>query len=409
MADMLSVDEARERVLRRVSAMDAERVSVKEARNRVLAADVSAAEDHPPFDNSAMDGYALIAADLAGASTERPVPLRVVEEIPAGKAPAKEVQRGCASRIMTGAMLPPGADAVVMIERTKAAESGEPRVLIMEEAEPGRHIRRRGESVRAGERVLKAGAVLRPAEMAMLAALNVAEAPVVRRPRAAVLSTGDELTELGEPLKPAKIRDSNRYGLWGQIEEADAVPVDLGIAPDDPAAVEARVRKGMQEADILIASGGVSVGDHDVVKPVLERMGALDFWRVAMKPGKPQAFGSVLGKPFFGLPGNPVSSLVVFELFVRPALLKMSGHTRLFRRSVRAKMAQAVKPDRSGRVHYMRVALEERGGAWTASLTGPQGSGILRSLIGADGLAVVGPEGLPAGGETQTLITRERF
>lgn len=397
---MLSVAEARERALAEFAPLPSERVPVQQARGRVLARGADALEDNPPFDNSAMDGYAVLAADIVNASPDSPVSLRVIDNIPAGKAPTVPIERGCAARIMTGAMTPPGADAVVMIEMTET--DGE-KVRIMQASEAGRHIRRKGESVRAGDRVLEAGTLIGSAECAMLAALNIAHAEVYRKPRAAVLSTGDELIDLGDPLTPGKIRDSNRYGIWAQIEEAGGTPIDLGIAGDDAEDVEKKIRAGMEKADLLITSGGVSVGDHDIVKEVLLRLGELHFWRVAMKPGKPQAFGRVLGKPVFALPGNPVSSMVVFELFARPALLKMGGLRRLHRRTVRAAISQSVRPDASGRVNYMRVALTETDGGLRADLTGAQGSGILRSLIGANGLAVVDKGGVNAGEELDVL------
>lgn len=403
MKRMLSVGEAQEQILSEISVLGEERVPLLEAWGRVLAQDVVAAEDVPPFANSAMDGFALRSADVLNASEDRPIPLRIVETIPAGYAPTRVLLPGTAARIMTGAMVPHGADAVVMVERTRV--EGET-VYVADRAERNQHIRPAGEDVRAGETVLRRGQSLRPAEMATLAALNVAEPLVYRRPRVVVISTGDELTPLGEPLQPGKIRDSNRYGLYGQVLEAGAEPIDLGIAPDDPDVVESRLREGLAHADALVTSGGVSVGDYDVVKDVLLRMGEIRFWRVAMKPGKPQAFGYALGKPVFALPGNPVSSMVVFELFVRPALRKMGGHSDLFRPRRRALMAESVEPDSTGRVHYVRVVLAEERGGLVARLTGSQGSGVLRSLVLADGLAVIEPKGVPANAEVDVILTR---
>jgi molybdopterin molybdotransferase len=399
---MLSVEEARDRILSVVSTVGEERVPLLNALDGVLAEDVTATEDNPPFANSAMDGFALRSDDVSDASADRPVPLSIVETIPAGYAPAREVMSGTASRIMTGAMVPAGADAVVMVEKTRVEGNV---VFISDKAQRGQHIRPPGESVRAGETILRRGQRIRPAEMAMLAALNVAEPLVFRRPRVAVISTGDELTPLGEPLQPGKIRDSNRYGLYGQVIEAGAEPLDLGIARDDPEVIESRLREGLARADALVTSGGVSVGDYDVVKDVLLKLGELRFWRVAMKPGKPQAFGQALGKPVFALPGNPVSSLVVFELFVRPALRKMAGHTDWFRPTRRAVMAEAIEPDATGRTNYARVVLTEQDGRLTARPTGSQGSGVLRSLVLANGLAVVEPAGVSANAEVDVILT----
>ena len=233
----------------------------------------------------------------------------------------------------------------------------------------------------------------------MLASLNCAEVTVHRKPTVAIVSTGDELTPLGEPLEPGKIRDSNRYGLYAQVEEAGGIPIDMGIAPDDEAETERIFRAALAKADALITSGGVSVGEHDVVKSVLAKLGKINFWRVAMKPGKPQAYGIADGKPIFGLPGNPVSSLVVFELFVRPALLKMAGHTNLLRPTFKATLAETIT-NRDGRVNYMRAILSESNGEYTAATTGPQGSGILHSLVLANGLITI-PSGVTLGaGET---------
>ncbi|MBT3269130.1 molybdopterin molybdotransferase MoeA [Candidatus Poribacteria bacterium] len=399
---MLSVDEALARMLATITTATVERAPVLECLGRVLAEDAVATEDNPPFDNSAMDGFAVRASDLTDASEQNPVTLPVIEDIPAGIAPTQVVGAGTVSRIMTGAMLPEGADAVVMVESTRADGDN---VALMEAPRLRQHIRPTGESVRAGDVVLEAGTMIQPAEMAMLASLNISAPSVYRRPRVAVISTGDELTPPGEPLEPGKIRDSNRYGLYGQIVEAGAEPVDLGIVSDDAADVENRLRRAVDEADALVTSGGVSVGDYDVVKDVLLKLGTLDFWRVAMKPGKPQAFGQIQGKPVFALPGNPVSSMVVFELFARPALLKMGGHARLQRQVVRALMDEAVANDSRGRVNYMRVTLERRDGRLHARTTGTQGSGVLRSLVLADGLAIIGDEGAPVGGEVDVVLT----
>ena len=382
---MLSVREARQRMLDTIAALPVETRSLSTSRDYILAEDVYATEDIPPFDNSAMDGYAVIAADVSNASGANPVKLTVVETIAAGYAPTKRIGRGQASRIMTGAMMPDGADAVVMKEVTKAEGST---VAIFEGVEKHRNVRFAGESVKTGDLVIPKGKRLRPQEIAMLASLNKPTVSVHCKPRVAVVSTGDELTPIGEPLAPGKIRDSNRFGICAQVEEAGCTPIDMGIAPDNEAETERIFRHALDKADALITSGGVSVGEYDVVKAVLSKLGEINFWRVAMKPGKPQAYGIADGKPIFGLPGNPVSSLVVFELFVRPALLKMAGHTELLRPTFNAVLEENVA-NRDERVTYMRALIAQQGDRYFAKTTGPQGSGILYSLVLANGLIVI--------------------
>ncbi len=382
---MLSVDEARQRMLDTIPILPSEKREILECTGYVLAEVLPATENIPPFDNSAMDGYAVRAADVKNASEKNPAVLSVVETIAAGYAPTKQVAAGQASRIMTGAMMPEGADAVVMQEVTQQDAD---EVKIFESIDTAGNVRFTGESVAEGQQVMGKGKHLRPPEVSMLASLNCAEATVHRKPTVAIVSTGDELTPLGEPLEPGKIRDSNRYGLYAQVEEAGGIPIDMGIAPDDEAETERIFRAALAKADALITSGGVSVGEHDVVKSVLAKLGKINFWRVAMKPGKPQAYGIADGKPIFGLPGNPVSSLVVFELFVRPALLKMAGHTNLFRPTFKAVLAESVT-NRDGRVNYMRAILKVSDGEITAQTTGPQGSGILHSLVLANGLITI--------------------
>ena len=382
---MLSVDEARQRMLDTIPILPSEKRGILECTDYVLAEKLHATENIPPFDNSAMDGYAVRAADVKNASEKNPAVLSVVEMIAAGYAPTKQVAAGQASRIMTGAMMPQGANAVIMQEVTQ--QDGD-EVKIFESIDTAGNIRFTGESVAEGQQVMGKGKHLRPPEVSMLASLNCAEATVHRKPTVAIVSTGDELTRLGEPLEPGKIRDSNRYGLYAQVEEAGGIPIDMGIARDDEAETERIFRAALAKADALITSGGVSVGEHDVVKTVLAKLGQINFWRVAMKPGKPQAYGIADGKPIFGLPGNPVSSLVVFELFVRPALLKMAGHKDLLRPTFKATLTEAIT-NRDGRVNYMRAILKVSDGEITAQTTGPQGSGILHSLVLANGLITI--------------------
>ena len=382
---MLSVEAARQQMLNTISVLPSERRGILECADYVLAEELSAAENIPPFDNSAMDGYAVRAADVQNASQENPTVLSVVETIAAGYAPTNQVREGEAARIMTGAMMPAGADAVVMQEVTRQENS---ELKIFEGVKKYENVRFTGESVKVGAVVMGKGKHLRPPEVSMLASLNCAEVLVHRKPTVAIVSTGDELTPLGASLEPGKIRDSNRYGLYAQVEEAGGIPIDMGIARDDAAETERIFRAALSEADALITSGGVSVGEHDIVKNVLEKLGKINFWRVAMKPGKPQAYGIADGKPIFGLPGNPVSSLVVFELFVRPALLKMAGHRALLRPPFKAVLSESIT-NRDGRVNYMRAILKASDGQYTAETTGPQGSGILHSLVLANGLITI--------------------
>ena len=393
---MLSVHEARQQMLNTIPVLPTEKREILSCAGYVLAEALHAEENIPPFDNSAMDGYAVLAADVKNASEAKPAVLSIVETIAAGYAPTQQVRTGQASRIMTGAMMPEGADAVVMQEVTQRDGDG---VKIFESIDKTGNVRFTGESVAEGQQVMGKGKHLRPPEVAMLASLNRPEVTVYRKPTVAIIATGDELMLLGEPLEPGKIRESNRYGLYAQVEEAGGIPIDMGIAPDDEAEIERMFRAALAKSDALITSGGVSVGEHDFVKSVLERLGEVNFWRVAMKPGKPQAYGISDGKPIFGLPGNPVSSLVVFELFVRPALLKMAGHTELLRPTFKATLTESVT-NRDGRVNYMRAVLKESNGHYTAETTGPQGSGILHSLVLANGLITIPSGATLDAGET---------
>ncbi len=385
---LLPVDVARERMLAAVPILAEETAALENLRGQVLAVDILAAEDIPAFANSAMDGYAVRAADLAGASRDRPGRLRVRAFVPAGTVPERKVVSGEAARIMTGAMLPAGADAVVMIEET---DGGTEEVAVYRSVRNGENIRPRGEAAQRGEVVIPRGTEIGAAETAMLAALGHTSARVIRRPRVALLSTGDELVPPDRTPAPGQIRDSNRYGLLALVAALGAIPVDLGLVGDDAAEIHARVAQGLEIADCLVTSGGVSVGDVDLTKRVLAEFGAIHSYRVAMKPGMPQSFGLAGGKPVFGLPGNPVSSLVVFDQFVRPALLKMAGHTRLFRPRLQAMAAEDMRKP-AGKTHFLRGIVEDRSGTLWVRLAGPQGSGILRSLVLANAFVVLGPE-----------------
>ena len=387
---MIPVEEALDRVLSRVAVLGEECVPLGRALHRVLAEDVLAGADIPPWPNSSMDGYALRGADTSHASANDPVRLRLGGRVAAGAVAQRSLEPGEAFRIFTGAPLPDGADAVIPQE--DVVEEGVT-VSVTRPVQRGDYVRPRGEDVTSGETVLTRGRWLGPAEVGLLAAVGRLQVPVVNRPRVGILSTGDEIAELGTPLGPGQIRNSNSYSLMAQVVEAGGDPVVLGVARDDLDAIEARLRWGLA-CDLLISSAGVSVGDHDFVKSALDRLGAEQhLWLVDMRPGKPIAFATIPteakgARPVFALPGNPVSAMVTFEMFVRPALLRMGGHTRLDRPVI---VARAQSPiDNPGRRRgYLRVALSREAGGYLARLTGDQSSGILKSMVAADGLAVV--------------------
>jgi len=381
----ITVEQALDLVLGAVNRLDDESRGLLDCLGGVLAEDVSADMDIPPFDNSAMDGYAVVAADTSSATGGNPVVLKVIADLPAGYAPKSPVGRGEAVRIMTGAPMPPGSDAVV---RSEDAERGEGVVRILKGVAPGYDVRMAGEDVRRGEMVLKSGIVVRPGEVGMLATLGRREARIYRAPMVAVLTTGDELVEPDEPVTPGKIRNSNLYSLSAQVIAAGGRPLLLGVARDRVGTLESKVRAGIAQADMLITSGGVSVGDYDVVKTVLSDLGEIIFWRVKMRPGAPVVFGRLEAKPMFGLPGNPTASMVAFEQFVRPALLKMAGRTRLRRHEVEATLEGTVK-NRMGFRNFVRAVATERDGEWYVRASGAQGSAILRSMVQSNSLLVV--------------------
>jgi molybdopterin molybdotransferase len=372
------------------------------ALGQVLAEDVVAGIDIPPHDNSAMDGFAVLASDTCGASPRSPIYLNVIGEVAAGYTTSIKVTSGTAVRIMTGAFLPDGADAVVQFEKTDETtrnKQGQPlsTIGVLEPASPGLNIRSRGEDIRAGQLVLNKGTLLRPAVIGILASLGNAEAAVIRRPVVSVLSTGDELCPSGKPLEPGQIYDSNTYTIAANIARYGGTAKIIGIGRDSLASLREKIAAGLA-ADMLITSGGVSMGDYDVVKDVLARMGTISFWTVRMKPGKPIAFGTLKASdgrdvPHLGLPGNPVSSMTTFEQFARPAILKMLGKTSFARPIVPATIDQDIVND-DGRRIFVRVHVSKSVNGWTANLTGPQGSGILSSMATANGLAIV-PEDCP--------------
>jgi molybdopterin molybdotransferase len=381
---LYSVEEALTAILARIPVLPPETVLLDDALGRVLAEDVHADLHVPPFDNSAMDGYAVIAADTTGAAPERPAVLRVVGDLPAGQVPDTAVRPGEAIRIMTGAPMPPGADAIVRVEDT---ERGEGTVLIRTASRPGRDVRLAGEDVQAGALVLPQGTYVRPAEVGMLAMLGRRQVQVLRRPRVAVLTTGDELVDVDEPVTPGKIRNVNLYSLCAQVRWCGGEPISLGVARDTVAELEAKVRAGM-DADLLVTSAGVSVGDYDVVKVVLDKLGHIDFWRVNMKPAKPIAFGRIGDVPMFGLPGNPASSMVAFEEFVRPAILKMQGR-RALRHPTLPAVSEVALDNRGGRRSFVRGYLHQDDGQYRVRPAGPEGAGIMTAMIRANCFIVI--------------------
>lgn len=385
---MIRVEEARDRILEAVSPLGLEKVNIIEALGRVIGEDVHAGRAIPPKDNSAMDGYALRAGDTHGASGATPAVLEVIEDIPAGSIPEKRIGPGQAARIMTGAPVPEGADAVVRMEESR--KEGD-RVAILIEAEAGQDIRRAGEDVQPGEKVICRGDVIRPAEVGMLASLGRSFIFVHQRPLVAVVATGDELTDIDDPTSPWKIVSSNSYSLAALVLDCGAIPIQIGIAKDRREDLVAKFRAAMR-ADLIVSSGGVSVGDYDLVKEVMREEGnSMQFWRVAMKPGRPLAFGALGEVPVVGLPGNPVSSMVSFEQFIRPAILKMMGHTNLFRRIVPARIEEDISKS-SGIRHFIRARIRRDSGVYTVVTTGDQGSGILKSMVRANGMIILPEE-----------------
>lgn len=377
MRQMLQVEEAQERVLAEVDVLETERVEMDEAHGRVLREDVIAPFDVPEADNSAMDGYAVRAADTPGT-------LRVIDDVPAGRVSASRVESGTAIRIMTGGLVPAGADAVAQVEIT---DGGTEAVQVRQAVAAGANVRRRGEDMRAGDVVLRAGAPIRAAEIGVLAAVQKVRVAVGRRPTVAILSTGDELVEIDQTRAPGKVVNSNAYALAALVREAGAVARPMGIVPDERAATIAAIERAL-DCDFILSSGGVSVGAFDFVKDALDALSAeTRFWRVAMKPGKPVVLSRLRGRIYFGLPGNPVSSMVAFLLFVGPSLRKAMGQTdAILPPIVRTRLA-APLTSRGDRRTYLRVRVESRGGELVSTPMRAQGSGVSTSMVGANGLA----------------------
>ena len=389
---MLTPEEARDIVLEHIKPLGIERISLLDATGRVLARDVLARRDNPPHDNSAMDGFAVRYDEVANATAENPVKLQVVEDIPAGSVPQRELGPGQASRIMTGAIVPTGADAIVPVED---AQSEGDRVAILDVEELGAHIRARGEDMCAGAPVLRVGQVLGPGEISVLATLQQSFVTVYRRARVAIITTGDELVEIEDEVGPGQIVNGNTAALAAFCRAHGAEPLMLPIARDDRDDIRRTIEAAL-DADFVLSSGGVSVGDYDFVKEVLDAMDAKTiFWRVAMKPGKPLLFCTIGSTPYFGLPGNPVSSMMSFLQFVRPALYKAGGHLPAAwpLPQATALLDSAVEND-GNRRNYMRCRLYycDESGALRAEIFAQQGSHMVSSMIGANGIAVFAPE-----------------
>ncbi|HUE99247.1 MAG TPA: gephyrin-like molybdotransferase Glp [Anaerolineales bacterium] len=409
---LLSVDQARERILTQFQPVTTETLPLAGCSSRVLAQHIVAANDLPLFDNSSMDGFAVRAADVTDATIAAPRSLRVVADIPAGTHPTISLAAGEAARIMTGAPIPQGADAVVPVEETNFdnRDAGTPApndVLIFKSVRSGGSVRPRGMDIRAGDVVLNRGRVLKPQELGLLAMLGFANVTVYRKPRVALFSSGDELLEVNAPLEDSKIRDSNSYTLAALIEGAGAEVIRLGVAKDNHDSVKALLEKAIElSVDLILSSAGVSVGAFDFVKQVIESNGRMDFWRVNMRPGKPLAFGEYKNIPFIGLPGNPVSAFVGFEVFVRATIQRLSGLRNGGRQSVRVRCEEQIDSD--GRESYLRaqVRSDEENGGLVARLTGHQGSGNLHSLVQANALLIIpaGVKCVPAGQEVDAWL-----
>ncbi|MBC7878833.1 MAG: molybdopterin molybdotransferase MoeA [Anaerolineales bacterium] len=407
---MLSVSDARARILSHFQNTTEETLPLIQCANRVLAVDVTAAHDLPLFNNSSMDGFAIRAVDSQGAEVDSPLTLKVVADIPAGSAPTVILTKGQATRIMTGAQLPQGADAVIPVEDTdfnsrEAGTVAPQTVSFARNVKAGENVRPRGMDLHAGDIVLRKGRKLKPQDLGLLAMLGIANVEVYKKPLVALFSSGDELIEVDAPLTDGKIHDSNSYALAALIESTGAELLRLGVAKDTRESVTDLLEKAANEkVDLIISSAGVSVGAFDYIKEVIESNGKLDFWRVNMRPGKPLAFGEYRNKPFVGLPGNPVSAFVGFEVFVRPMLEKLSGQLDGSRLKIKVRCDEEIESD--GRESYLRAKIRNEEGVYIATLTGHQGSGNLLSLVQADALLIIpaGVKCVPVGQEVEALL-----
>lgn len=410
---MISVSEALQRLVSSFSSVDIEEVPLLQAAGRILSTEIKSDINLPLFTNSSMDGFAVRAEDVEGAREDQPVILTVVEDIPAGRRPTRKLGINQTARIMTGAPLPEGANAVVPVEETDQYNSGSRTESLLLPAEievrrsvsEGDYIRWVGEDVTSGEVVLQPNSRLRPQDLGLLAMLGISKISVFRRPRIVILSTGDELIPVEESLQPGKIHDSNAYTLSALISRDGGTPEYLGIVPDQEQAVRDGLETAVKHnADLILSSAGVSVGAFDFVRSILQSDGELEFWRVNIRPGKPIAFGKFQGVPFIGLPGNPVSAFVGYEVFVRPSILRLSGVENPIRSRIKTKIGEDIRSD--GRESYLRAVVHSQNGEWIARLTGHQGSGNLLSLVQANALLIIpsGVKSLPSGTEVEAWL-----
>ena len=400
---MLSVEEALERILAEVSPLESIQVPLSAATGMVLAQDIVARENIPPFAYSAMDGFALRSKD-SSPRNDQPARLRVTGSIAAGYVADHPVAEGTAMRIMTGAPVPPGADSVIQVELTRSEETNSAYVEILQEVAPGNNIRPAGDDMQQGQVVLRQGTTIRAWEIGVLATLGYAHVPVIRHARVAILGTGDEIIGIDQALQPGKIRNSNSYLLEAVVRDASAEPHLLGVASDTVESLREKFSEALHY-DLILTSGGVSVGDFDLVKNILAEQGQINFWRINMRPGKPVAFGHIGNTPLLGLPGNPVSTAVTFELFGRPVIRKMQGHTHLFKPQIDVTVADGVQ-DHTLRRHYVRAHVAWKGTHFVAQTTGNQGSHIMTSLLNANALLIV-PEGhtrVPPGSKLKAIM-----
>ena len=417
---MIPLAEAQDYVLNKISRLQAAQIPLLEASWLVTAEPAVSPEPVPAWDNTAMDGFAVLSGDTADASSEMPVALEVVGTIAAGALPpdAPKVAAGKAVRIMTGAPIPEGADAVVQVEHAEPWDNGKGGIRLSQPVPSGTHIRRAGEDLKAGQTAVPANTALSPAHLGVLASIGVQEVAAYPRPKVAIFSTGDELISGGGPLAVGQIRDSNRHSLLALLQDC-AEPVDGGVVPDDEAAIEEAFSRYAAECDAVITTGGVSMGDFDYVKVVLDRLGDMRWMQIAIRPAKPLAFGTISNTPIFGLPGNPVSCMVSFELFARPALQKMAGQAELHRRRVSAISAKPLHRRPDGKTHFARVRWQwhesnegsgtgGESGSYIVSSAGGQGSHQLSAMADANGLAVLPDgDGIPEGGKVELILLRE--
>ena len=399
MNKLLNVDVAIKNILDTITVLGNETIAITDALNRILDEDIYSDINLPPFANSSMDGFAVKAEDIIHATQDNPIELNIVMDIPAGKAPDKTLESGQAARIMTGAPIPDGANAVVPVEDTNVDWSHntenplQQSVKVFRSVHSGDYVRPVGEDIQAGELILKAGTRLRPQEIGVLVALGKSQIRVIRQPRVAIISTGDELVGVDEPLLPGKIRDTNSYTLSGLITNLGGIPIKLPVAKDTLDDVRQLFQSALaQQPDMIISSAGVSVGAADFIRDILQELGQVDFWRINLRPGKPLAYGQIQGVPFFGLPGNPVSAMVTFHVLVRPALLKMSGQPNT---SITIKVLTQDDMTSDGRRSYIRVKLIPKNDGIYATVTGTQSSGASMSMVLADALMII-PEDVTA-------------